>query len=81
MIDQPTTDTDDFTIPLVDTTKDYKRRNQAGEYSIDECYVPSPTGWFEGWNPSEHISELNLEEMGIGSQTQKELDYCSPRFN
>ncbi|MFS7916987.1 hypothetical protein Hanom_Chr03g00183771 [Helianthus anomalus] len=28
---KPTTDTDDFTIPPVDTTKVYKRRNQAGE--------------------------------------------------
>ncbi|MFS7930351.1 hypothetical protein Hanom_Chr04g00343241 [Helianthus anomalus] len=42
-IDQPTTDTDEFTIPLVDTTKVYRRRYQAGEDSIDECYVPSTT--------------------------------------
>ncbi|KAJ0595811.1 hypothetical protein HanRHA438_Chr04g0159731 [Helianthus annuus] len=75
--DQPRADTDDFTIPTVDTTKVYKRRNQAGEDSIDECYIPSTIDWFEGWNRSEHISELNLEEMGIGTQTQKELDYCS----
>ncbi|MFS7944985.1 hypothetical protein Hanom_Chr06g00518611 [Helianthus anomalus] len=34
------------------------------------------TDWFEGWNPSDDISELNLV-MGIGSQTQKIIDYCS----
>ncbi|MFS7997385.1 hypothetical protein Hanom_Chr12g01141171 [Helianthus anomalus] len=72
-----TTDTNDFTIPPVDTTKVYKRRNQAGEDSTEECYIPSTTNWFEGWNPSEHISDLNLEDMNIGTQTQKELDYCS----
>ncbi|MFS8001191.1 hypothetical protein Hanom_Chr13g01187371 [Helianthus anomalus] len=73
----PTTDRDDFTIPPVDTTKVYKRRNQAGEDSTEECYIPSTTDWSEGWNPSEHISDLNLEDMDIGTQTQKELDYCS----
>ncbi|MFS7935157.1 hypothetical protein Hanom_Chr05g00400151 [Helianthus anomalus] len=75
-MNKPTTDTDDFTIPPVDTTKVYKRRNQ-GEDSTEECYIPSTTDRFEGWNPSEHISDLNLEDMNIGTQTQKELDYCS----
>ncbi|MFS8020105.1 hypothetical protein Hanom_Chr15g01411631 [Helianthus anomalus] len=74
---QPRADTDDFTIPPMHTIKVYKRRNLDGEDSIDKCYIPSTTDWFEGWSPSEHISELNLEEMGIGTQTQKELDYCS----
>ncbi|MFS7951839.1 hypothetical protein Hanom_Chr07g00599941 [Helianthus anomalus] len=76
-LDQPRTDTDDYSIPPVDTTQVYTRRNLAGEDSIDEGYIPSPTDWFEGWNPSEHTSDLNLEEMGIGTQTQKELDYCN----
>ncbi|KAJ0735647.1 hypothetical protein HanPI659440_Chr11g0434441 [Helianthus annuus] len=75
-IDQPTTDTNEFTIPPVDTTKVYKRRNEADKVSIDECYVPSTTDWFERWNPSDDISELNLV-MGIGTQTQKKIDYCS----
>ncbi|MFS7930143.1 hypothetical protein Hanom_Chr04g00340691 [Helianthus anomalus] len=44
---------------------------------MEECYIPSTTDWFDGWDPSEHISDLNLEDMNIGTQTQKELDYCS----
>ncbi|KAM0053607.1 hypothetical protein Hdeb2414_s0007g00261391 [Helianthus debilis subsp. tardiflorus] len=75
--DHPRTDTDDYTIPPVDTTQVYKKRNPAGEDSIEEGYIPSTTDWFEGWIPSEHISDLNLEEMGIGTQTQKDLDYCN----
>ncbi|MFS7919185.1 hypothetical protein Hanom_Chr03g00209831 [Helianthus anomalus] len=73
-IDQPMTD--EFTIPLVDTTKVYRRRNEADKDSIDECYIPSTTDWFEGWNPSDDISELNLV-MGIRSQMQKIIDYCN----
>ncbi|KAJ0770596.1 hypothetical protein HanPI659440_Chr07g0259441 [Helianthus annuus] len=74
MTDQPTTD--EFTIPPVDTTKVYRRRNEAEKDSIDKCYIPSTTDWFEDWNPSDGISELNIV-MGIGSQTQKLIDYCS----
>ncbi|MFS7912704.1 hypothetical protein Hanom_Chr02g00133041 [Helianthus anomalus] len=44
---------------------------------MEECYIPSTTDWFEGWNHSEHISDLNLEDMNFGTQTQKELDYRS----
>ncbi|KAJ0764973.1 hypothetical protein HanPI659440_Chr08g0298261 [Helianthus annuus] len=75
-IDQPTTEIDEFTIPPVDTTKVYRRRNEADKDPNDECYVPSTTDWFESWNPSEHISELNLV-MGIGTQMQKMIDYCN----
>ncbi|KAM0064500.1 hypothetical protein Hdeb2414_s0003g00103651 [Helianthus debilis subsp. tardiflorus] len=74
--DQPTTETDEFTIPPMHTIKVYRRRNEADKDPNDECYVPSTTDWFEGWNPSEHISDLNLV-MGIGSQTQKKIDYYS----
>ncbi|MFS7953989.1 hypothetical protein Hanom_Chr07g00625071 [Helianthus anomalus] len=74
MTDQPTTD--EFTMPPVDTIKVYRRRNEAEEDSVDECYIPSTTDWFEDWNPSDDISELNLV-MGIGSQTQNLIDYCS----
>ncbi|KAJ0728161.1 hypothetical protein HanLR1_Chr07g0238451 [Helianthus annuus] len=75
MTDQRTTD--EFTIPPVDTTKVYRRRNEAEKDLIDKCYILSTTDWFENWTPSDDISDLNLV-MGIGSQTQKLIDYCSP---
>ncbi|KAJ0556370.1 hypothetical protein HanIR_Chr07g0313011 [Helianthus annuus] len=74
MTDQRTTD--EFTIPPVDTTKVYRRRNEAEKDLMDKCYILSTTDWFENWTPSDDISELNLA-MGIGSQTQKLIDYCS----
>ncbi|XP_035845347.1 uncharacterized protein LOC110933857 [Helianthus annuus] len=80
-LDQRMEDTDEYMIPPVDTTHVYNRRNLAGnvdgEDPIDEGDIPSNTDWFDGWNPNEHISALNLDEMDIGTQTQKEIDYCS----
>ncbi|KAJ0611827.1 hypothetical protein HanHA300_Chr01g0020181 [Helianthus annuus] len=74
-------DTDEYMIPPVDTTHVYNRRNLTGnldgEDPIDEGDIPSNTDWFDGWNPNEHISDMNLDEMDIGTQTQKEIDYCS----
>ncbi|KAJ0754724.1 putative Ulp1 protease family catalytic domain, papain-like cysteine peptidase superfamily [Helianthus annuus] len=80
-LDQRMEDTDEYMIPPVDTTHVYNRRNLAGnldgEDPIDEGDIPSNTDWFDRWNPNEHISALNLDEMDIGTQTQKEIDYCS----
>ncbi|KAJ0832491.1 hypothetical protein HanPSC8_Chr15g0679361 [Helianthus annuus] len=80
-LDQRMEDTDEYMIPPVDTTHVYNRRNLAGnldgEDPIDEGDIPSNTDWFDGWNPNEHISALNLDEMDIGTQTQKEIEYCS----
>ncbi|MFS7930022.1 hypothetical protein Hanom_Chr04g00339281 [Helianthus anomalus] len=57
-------------LPPVDTTKVYRRRNETAKDSIDECYIPSTSDLFEDWNEIHDISELNLV-MGIGSQIQK----------
>ncbi|KAM0008500.1 hypothetical protein Hdeb2414_s0112g00798431 [Helianthus debilis subsp. tardiflorus] len=68
--------TDEFTIPPVDTAKVYKRRNEREKDPNDECYIPSTSDFFDDWYEVRDISELNLV-TGIGTQTQKLIDYCS----
>ncbi|KAM0049802.1 hypothetical protein Hdeb2414_s0008g00290211 [Helianthus debilis subsp. tardiflorus] len=68
--------TDEFTIPPVDTTQIYKRRNEREKDTNDEGYIPSTSDFNDDWYEVTDISELNLV-TGIGTQTQKLIDYCS----
>ncbi|KAJ0809509.1 hypothetical protein HanPI659440_Chr01g0016221 [Helianthus annuus] len=68
--------TDEFTIPPVDMTKIYKRRNEHEKDTNDEGYIPSTSDFNDDGYEVTDISELNLV-TSIGTQTQKLIDYCS----